>query len=74
MYVVMGIRNCSRCQIVMRVLDSKGISYSYKDIDQEDSFSKEELLKRAEEAEVIGYPIILDEENRITDFQDLLKR
>lgn len=44
MYIIFGKKSCPQCDMAKNILDSKGIEYIYKVLDEH--YSKEELLDK----------------------------
>ena len=73
--VVIGLKNCGRCQMVKRIFDDRKFEYEYRQIDE---FSEEEQKKffeigRKAKKGKDTYPLIFDSEMNLLDFQEIIK-
>ena len=72
MLLIIGTKNCSRCNMVKGVLNNKNIKYTYK---TENEIPKEELNKYLEKAKIKGlmiFPLIIKDEELIK-IEDIIK-
>ena len=70
MLIVIGTKNCSRCEIVKNILNSKEIKYEYLELNDISESQKSEYLNLAEDAGQISLPIIL-RNNKIITIQEV---
>lgn len=66
MILVIGNKNCSRCEMTKTILNNKGIDFTYKLIEEISSEDRNKYTALATEKGLLSMPLIIRDENIIT--------
>jgi len=64
--LVIGTKNCGRCNMTKKILDGKSISYEYKLLDDLTQEEKDLYLSMARKVGLLSFPLIIKNNNVIT--------
>jgi len=70
MLLVIGTKNCSKCEMVKNILKSKNIDYQYKIIEECSQEERGYFIEIAKKANQIGFPIII-KDNKVVTMQEV---
>jgi glutaredoxin len=71
MYLLIGKKNCSRCEIIKNILLNKNINYKYKLFEDLSSEEKNRYIKLAKKNNQMEFPLII-KNNQIIDFKEVV--
>lgn len=64
--LLIGTKNCGRCNMTKKILDNKGINYEYKLLDDLTQEEKDLYLSMARKVGLMSFPLIIKNNNAIT--------
>jgi glutaredoxin len=70
MILVIGKTNCSRCEMVKNILNTKEINYKYENYDNLSQEEKDLYMKMAKESHLLSFPLIIQNE-KVIDLKEV---
>lgn len=71
MIKVVGRVNCVNCEMAKKTLKRKGIDFEYSLLEDLGDKEREDLISKAREKGMATLPLILNDENELTNLQEV---
>lgn len=66
MLILIGTKNCPKCNIVRDILETKNVEYEYKVINELPEEEQQYYVKMAKQANQMNFPLIIKNNNFIS--------